>query len=213
MNRLFAWRLAIQKSILKPTTRHVLFNLSFHMDLEGKNAFPSTVTQERETGLSEKTVIDHLKLAEAAGFIKKSRRKQGGKDWASNQYEATFPEGTEPASVPRYDNQRQATERVSVPKSEGAERNELMVLNEVQSNSTNNSSKKEKAYFWAGQVIKLNETDFRKLMELAGLGEEDEEELAAYLERRDVWLASQHEGRQRCWFTSTTQDIKNNFKR
>lgn len=213
MNNLPAWRLAIQRGSLKATTRHVLANLSFHMNMEGGSCFPSTVTQAWETGLSEKTVIEHLKLAEAAGYIKKSKRKRGGKGWASNQYEAIFPEGAEPLSVPKYDNRTQAAERGSVPKVEGAEPGGMMVLNEVQSNSTSNSSKKEVAYFWSGRIIKLVEADFRKWMALAGMDAGVEAELADYLDGRDAWLMTQTEDARRRWFNSTTQDIKNRFKK
>ncbi len=89
----WSWRDAVRKSQLEPLTKLVLFNLSFHMTEAGEKCFPSVSLQAKYTGLSERSVYNHLSAAEAAGFITKSKRGFSGKQWAQNEYTATFPKG------------------------------------------------------------------------------------------------------------------------
>jgi hypothetical protein len=89
----WSWRDAVRKSQLAPLTKLVLFNLSFHMTEAGEKCFPSISLQARYTGLGERSVYTHLAAAEKAGFISKTKRGFQGKQWAQNEYTATFPSG------------------------------------------------------------------------------------------------------------------------
>lgn len=91
MTTVFSWREAIKKSQLPATTRHVLLNLSTRMNDDGTNCFPSIATQSEETGLSAKTIIDHIALAEKEGFLTKSKKGIPGRQWKRNDYVPTFP--------------------------------------------------------------------------------------------------------------------------
>lgn len=210
MNKTLAWRQSIQKSDLQATTRHVLMNLSIYMDADGKSCFPTTLRQAQDTGLSEKSVITHIEKAVQAGFLKKAVRRRGGKGWASHEYEAMLPGGTEPLSVPKHTADRHGTEPVSVPSDAATEREGSQALNVVQPNSPINSTKKEPHYLWCGQVIKLTEKDFRAWQALAGI---DEDAFAEYLGMRDQWLRQQVQAVRARWFVSTGYDIKNKFKK
>jgi hypothetical protein len=123
--KVWSWRQAIQKAELRPTTKHVLLNLSVHMNDAGGSCFPTTALQARDTGLSERAVCTHLALAEQAGFLKRGRHGLGGQAWARTEYYATFPEGTELASVPIETSPEKGAERPSVridnAKEKGAE--------------------------------------------------------------------------------------------
>ena len=225
MSKTLQWRLAIQRSDLPPTTRHVLMNLSIHMDNNGASCFPSTQTQARETGLAERTVITHIDKAVSAGFLAKGVKGRSGKGWAIHEYKAVIPNGTEPPSVPKsdnavqgaeppsvpkYNNSLQGTEPFSVPQDKGAERNYNMALKEIQSNSSGNSSNIHMEHLWAMEIIRLNEKDFRSWQELAGIGEDD---LAEYLEGRETWLQTRPEAERARWFISTKRDIQNRFRK
>jgi DNA-binding MarR family transcriptional regulator len=72
---------AILKSDLSPTTKHVLLTLSHHVDVAG-SAPPSVEQLAKDTGLSKRTVIRHLKIASRAGWVKVTR----------NEYSPQIPE-------------------------------------------------------------------------------------------------------------------------
>jgi hypothetical protein len=210
MNKLLSWRLAIQKTDLPATTRLVLLNLSIYMNGEGESCFPSTRRQAADTGLSERAVITHLDRAVQAGFLQKQPRGLRGSRWKAHEYKLLLPESAEPCSVLVSDNQTQAAEPYSVPQEDGAERGGGKALNEVQSNSSDNSTEYSGEHFWAGEIIKLDEKDFRAWQAVAGV---DEDTFDEYLERRDQWLQSRPAGEQAHWFMSTARDIKNQFRK
>lgn len=158
--QLFSWRHAILESELPSTTRHVLLTLSCHMSDAGDSCFPSTRKLSRETGLSERAVITHLKKAKAAGWLKVGLHGFGDRRWRSHEYTVSIPQGTEPDSAPfphealnevQHEN-REGAERgsapqghdalneVQYPKRRGTEPDDIGALNEVQSNSTENST-------------------------------------------------------------------------
>ena len=154
---LFRWRQAIVDSSLLSTTRHVLLTLSLHMNGGGESCFPSTRTQAAETGLSERTIINHLWAARDAGWIAIRRQKETGKDWALHSYAANIPCGTEGTSAPK----PEGTEGTSAPSAEmvlklvhdGAEADDSMVLKQLQSStsvstsvSTPRSARKERSH-------------------------------------------------------------------
>jgi hypothetical protein len=89
---LWGWLKAVQKSDLSATTKLVLFNLSIYMNDAGKECFPSTETQSKDTSLSERAVCTHLKKAVDAGFLIKNKRGFKGQEWLRNEYTATYPQ-------------------------------------------------------------------------------------------------------------------------
>jgi len=95
---MFTWRsaLASKHGPASGTTRHVLLTLALHMSEKGDSCFPSVDLLTEETGLSRKTVIDHLKMAAEAGWIEKSERPQrNGQGWRRMEYLAIIPAGLE----------------------------------------------------------------------------------------------------------------------
>ena len=100
-SKLFRWRTAILNSNLPSTQRYVLHVVGFHMDKHGRNCFPSTKTLARETGLTERTVITHLRNSRNEGWLRVSERRREGKDWKLHTYTPGFPQGTEADSAPK----------------------------------------------------------------------------------------------------------------
>ncbi len=83
-------RIASENGPASPTTRLVLLVLASHMDLDGGSCFPSVRTLIGETGLSNRSVLDHLKLAADAGWIE--RLESGtGQGWKRHAYQAEVP--------------------------------------------------------------------------------------------------------------------------
>lgn len=89
--RAFDWRIAIRDSQLEPTTKLVLYNLSTYLSNEGNGMFPSLDTQADGTGLSKRSVQDHIGKAIDAGYLRKHKAGLQGKKWAHNKYFPTFP--------------------------------------------------------------------------------------------------------------------------
>lgn len=92
---LFSWRHAIIQSDLPPTTRHLLLTLSVHMTDAGESCFPSTETLARETGLSKKAVIKHIRVARDAGWLRVGvaglGRLSDNRQWKRHEYMVAFP--------------------------------------------------------------------------------------------------------------------------
>jgi len=136
---LFRWRNALVSNHgpISPTTRHVLLTLSLHMGTHNGSCFPSTKTLAKETALSERAVITHLKKARTSGWIKTGKHKKAaGQAWAGHQYQAIIPDiintkGTEGGSVPLWKGAKSNAETTE-PGSKKA-------LKDVQSNSSVNS--------------------------------------------------------------------------
>jgi hypothetical protein len=210
MNKTLRWRLAIQTSGLPSTTRLVLLNLTIYMNDEGGNCFPGTRKQAADTGLSEKAVIDHLKVAVQAGFLQKQSRGLRGARWKANGYIALLPESTESRLALPTDNLAQAAEPDSVQQGATADPDDTIALNVVQPNSPINSPKESAGYFWQGEVIKLNEADFLAWQVQAGI---EDDALAAYLEDRDRWLRLRPAEERGRWFMSTVRDLKNKYRK
>lgn len=136
---LFRWRWDIASpNGPASTTRHVLFTLSIHMNEDGQ-AFPSIALLAIKTGLSDRAVRKHLKIAEKEGWITRKLWRDKGKDWAGYRYCATLPkrqDAPEPRSVPN--------QHAPELHADGAEREGNMVRNDVPTNTivntTNNST-------------------------------------------------------------------------
>ena len=142
MKNVFSWRNAIQESDLEPTTRLVLFNLSLHMNEQGRSCYPTVDTQARETGLSRRAVITHLDRASDAGFIIKKPMGLAGQKWKNNQYIAAYPQCFDLLRVApsETDIQPKAGEPDALPLLEGGERDDMKAVNVLHPNTTSNST-------------------------------------------------------------------------
>lgn len=134
MSTFYTWRQAVIKSQLAPTTRHVLLTLGCHMNDMGESCYPSIETLCEETGLSNRAVITHLKLAVDAGFISCDKHGFSGQKWARNEYKATFP----PIKVVNEVHHLEEKAVNVVP--EGSERSDIKAVNDVHTSSSINYS-------------------------------------------------------------------------
>ncbi len=92
--KLFGWRelVASKNGPESAITRHVLLTLSIHMNTNGGSCFPTTRSVAEQTGLSERTVCTHLKIASKEGWLKKMALGLTGKNWKRNEYQAVIPQ-------------------------------------------------------------------------------------------------------------------------
>lgn len=100
---LFAWREAILSEFgpKSPVTRYVLLALSTRMELDGSGAFPSESTLAKMTGMTRRTIIPHLKIAESEGWINRRKDRRKGQMWHRyTHYQPRFPVSLEHASPP-----------------------------------------------------------------------------------------------------------------
>ena len=145
VKRLFTWRTAIIESDLSPTTRHVLLTLSLWMSEAGENAFPSTKTLEKATGLSERSVCTHLQKAEVLGWLEKEVHGYGRRNWARHEYHPKTPsQGTEPndnKALNLVQEKAKNGNKALNLTTQGTEPNDNKALKEVQSNTPVNTPK------------------------------------------------------------------------
>lgn len=87
---LYTWRTALCTSGLEPTTRHVALTLSLYMNERGGSAFPGAERLAHDTGLTDRTVRDHLHKLVKTGWLE-ILAAGGGRNRA-NEYAARFPE-------------------------------------------------------------------------------------------------------------------------
>lgn len=94
LSPLFTWRSAVasDRGPKHAVTRHVLLTLGLHMNEKGGSCFPSIDTLVQETALSRPTVIKHLQMAHADGWIEKTTVGLRGKRWRRSEYVALIPE-------------------------------------------------------------------------------------------------------------------------
>lgn len=93
-NPFFTWRrvLCSKDGPESSTTRHVLLTLSCHMNEFGDSCYPGIELLVTESGLSKKTIIDHLRIAEETGWIDKEERpERNGQGWRKMAYTASIP--------------------------------------------------------------------------------------------------------------------------
>lgn len=95
MSHFFTWQHAIIKSQLEPTTRHVCLTIGCHMAADGSGCFPSYQTIADESGLSRRSVIEHVGKAAAAGYLTVDARQRENGSASSNIYRPTMPTGGE----------------------------------------------------------------------------------------------------------------------
>ena len=74
---LFQWRDSIRAAPICPSSKLILHEIGFHMDVNGKPAFPSQQTIADNTGLSRKTVNRKLREVEKLGLVRRIRNDQG----------------------------------------------------------------------------------------------------------------------------------------
>ncbi|RWE44208.1 MAG: helix-turn-helix domain-containing protein [Mesorhizobium sp.] len=99
MSRYFSWQHAIIKSQLEPTTRHVCLTIGCHMAADGSGCFPSYQHIADETGLSRRSVIEHVAKAAEAGYLAVDARQRDNGSATSNIYYPTMPGGGERAAL------------------------------------------------------------------------------------------------------------------
>lgn len=111
--RTWTWRHAIVKAPLSSTTKWVLAAISFHMDDVGNGCFPAIDQISDETGLSRRTVCQHIDIARRAGWLTVERRGMHGRRWKRNQYRPRWPDddGASDAPPPSGDHVRRYGER------------------------------------------------------------------------------------------------------
>lgn len=88
---LFTWRSGITLSSLPPTTRHVLLTISLYMNEKGESAFPSQAKLAVDTGLSARSVGEHIRRATSEGFLEVVKSIGQGQAWAQSYYEPCLP--------------------------------------------------------------------------------------------------------------------------
>jgi DNA-binding MarR family transcriptional regulator len=93
----YEWRDAIrsERGPPSPTTRLVLICLSLWINRNERQCWPSQKTLARHTGLSLRTVKQHLALADDEGWIFRERKRRTGRRWAQTFYEMTIPVGAD----------------------------------------------------------------------------------------------------------------------
>ena len=87
----WTYRKAVFESALPAPTKMVLLCLDYHVNANGDPVWPSLTRIMALTSLSRRTVIDHLKAAENAGWlISRSRHVENGRQ-TSNIYQLVAP--------------------------------------------------------------------------------------------------------------------------
>lgn len=91
---LLTWRSAMCDSGLKPVTRHVALTLSLYMSERGDSAYPGAKRLAHDTGLTERSVRDHLACLVGAGWLQLVEKGgiKGDKRHA-NVYAVRVPDG------------------------------------------------------------------------------------------------------------------------
>lgn len=90
--KIWSWRQAIELSDLEPSTKLLMYTLANYMNEHGDWCYPSMARLSKSTGLTERSVYRHMKLAEEAGFVEKRKKHSEGQLWAQNEYRALMPE-------------------------------------------------------------------------------------------------------------------------
>ena len=90
--QVWSWKHAIADSNLKPMTKLVLYTISNYMNSYGGGCYPSVSKIADQCGLKERATYSHINAAIAEGFLVKTKRNLRGSKWASNEYQAAYPE-------------------------------------------------------------------------------------------------------------------------
>lgn len=111
----------------KPMTRYVLDVLTKYMNGDGGNCYPSTRTLAEATGLSERSVCEHLRHATENGWLSKSVRGNSGQGWRRHRYVPLLPsllKGTDGESA----RITEGTDAESVTESKGTDPHDVKAL-------------------------------------------------------------------------------------
>lgn len=92
MSTHFTWQSAVLNSDCESTTKYVLLVVGTYMNQHGSGAFPSYNTIAETASLGRSTVIKHIDIASARGWIRKIVRPKGNQDNETNLYEISFPQ-------------------------------------------------------------------------------------------------------------------------
>jgi hypothetical protein len=96
MIKSYVWRDKFTDATLGASTKGVLQVVAmFVNDKDGTPAYPSIELIMRKTSLSERAVIEHLKIAQAAGWLHIGKDRFGDSRYPHNVYFPTLPEGLE----------------------------------------------------------------------------------------------------------------------
>lgn len=96
----FTWMRQVRDSDLPSSTRLILLTMVTWLDNSTGTCFPSLSTMASGTGLSKSTVATHLKYAQEAGYISRTRRLIGN-EHTSTLYQAHILPGYTPSKGPR----------------------------------------------------------------------------------------------------------------
>lgn len=93
-SKLFTWRAAFTapNSPMPKTMRHVMLQLSLHMDEYGESCYPTIQELMARTGLSNRSVIDQIKGAVEHGWLEVEEHGYGGQKWRNHQYRPLIPD-------------------------------------------------------------------------------------------------------------------------
>ena len=128
----FIWRKQIlENESLSSTTKLVALVLHFHMNNETAECFPSEATIAKEASLSERCVVNHIKKLRKLNYIS-IKKVKGGLGWNRNFYKGIYFNDIS------LDDEVQTEESESDNK--GSEYEGKSLVNDVHTNSTNNSS-------------------------------------------------------------------------
>jgi len=130
MSKSFLWRKQILEDVdLHSTTKLVAMMLHYHMDNNSCECFPSEALIAKEASLTERCVVNHIKKLKDKLYIH-IRKEKGGQGWNKNCYKGIIR--------PEYHSEPLKEEGESETK--GSEYEDQKDMNEIQSNSSINSS-------------------------------------------------------------------------
>ena len=126
----FLWRKQILEDVnLHSTTKLVAMMLHYHMDNNSCECFPSEALIAKEASLTERCVVNHIKKLKDKFYIH-IRKEKGGQGWNRNCYQGII----------RAEYNSESSQEVSEFQTKGNEYEDKKLVNEVQSNSSYNSS-------------------------------------------------------------------------
>lgn len=99
MSTHFTWQSAVLDSDCESTTKYVLLVVGTYMNQHGSGAFPSYSTIAQKASLGRSTVIKHIDIASAKGWIRKTVRPKGNMDNETNLYAIAFPQPSPSAGL------------------------------------------------------------------------------------------------------------------
>lgn len=141
MTKSFIWRKQIlEDESLSSTTKLVAMMLHYHMDNHTCECFPSEATIAQEASLTERCVVNHIKKLTQKFYIF-IRKEKGGQGWNRNCYRGILR--------PEY--YSESIKKEGEFETKGSEYKDQKVVNNIQINSSINSTYNSK-----NQIIENN---------------------------------------------------------